>query len=35
MSGWVFNKIFVPVFNSLPRVLIRRLGWHLMIWAVK
>jgi len=37
-SGWrglAFNGVFVPAFNSLPRVITRRWGWHLMISAKK
>jgi ubiquinone/menaquinone biosynthesis C-methylase UbiE len=34
-KGWAFNAIFVPGFNALPRFMTDRLGWHLMIRAVK
>jgi len=37
-SGWrgaVYNGLFVPAFNALPRHVTRRLGWHLMIHARK
>lgn len=36
--GWkalVYNRLFVPAFNALPKRLTRRWGWHLMIWATK
>lgn len=36
--GWkavVYNRVFVPAFQVLPRVLTRRWGWHLMMWARK
>ncbi len=36
--GWkalMYNRIFVPAFNLLPRRLIRPLGWHLMDIATK
>ena len=35
VKGFLFNTFFVGIFNSLPRSLVRRLGWHLMAWAVK
>jgi 2-polyprenyl-3-methyl-5-hydroxy-6-metoxy-1,4-benzoquinol methylase len=36
--GWkalLYNRLFVPTFNLLPRKLIRPLGWHLMATAIK
>jgi ubiquinone/menaquinone biosynthesis C-methylase UbiE len=36
--GWkavVYNQLFVPAFNLIPRPLIRSLGWHLMAKAIK
>jgi SAM-dependent methyltransferase len=36
--GWkaaAFNGVFVGVFNALPRVLVRRFGWHLMAFCEK
>jgi SAM-dependent methyltransferase len=36
--GWkalLYNRLFVPAFNLLPRRLIRPLGWHLMAIAIK
>jgi len=36
--GWkavMYNRIFVPAFNLLPRQLTRPLGWHLMATATK
>jgi len=36
--GWkalLYNQLFVPGFNLLPRRLIRPLGWHLMAFAIK
>jgi SAM-dependent methyltransferase len=36
--GWkalLYNRLFVPVFNWLPRRLVRPLGWHLMGTAIK
>ena len=35
-KGWkgiVFNKLFVGVFNRLPRSLVRSIGWHLMAFC--
>jgi SAM-dependent methyltransferase len=37
-QGWkavVYNQLFVPAFNLIPRPLIRSLGWHLMARATK
>lgn len=37
-KGWkgiVFNKLFVGVFNRLPRSLVRSFGWHLMAFCRK
>jgi ubiquinone/menaquinone biosynthesis C-methylase UbiE len=37
-SGWkatLFNDVFVSTFNLMPKQLIRPLGWHLMVFAVK
>jgi SAM-dependent methyltransferase len=36
--GWkaaIYNGAFVGLFNALPRVLVRRFGWHLMALCVK
>ncbi len=36
--GWkatLYNGVFVPGFNGLPRAITRQWGWHLMIWATK
>ena len=36
--GWkafVYNTMFVGLFNAVPRPLIRRLGWHLMAFCEK
>jgi SAM-dependent methyltransferase len=36
--GWkalLYNRLFVPTFNLLPRRLIRPLGWHLIATATK
>lgn len=36
--GWrafLYNRVFVPTFNLLPRRLIQPLGWHLMATATK
>ena len=37
-GGWkgaVYNGIFVGTFNALPRVLVRRFGWHLLAFCTK
>jgi ubiquinone/menaquinone biosynthesis C-methylase UbiE len=37
-SGWkayLFNSVFVGVFNLLPKRWIRPFGWHLMAFAIK
>lgn len=37
-SGWkaaLYNGAFVPLFNATPRPVVRRLGWHIMIYAIK
>lgn len=37
-KGWkaaVFNQIFVPAFNLIPRFIVRPLGWHIMAFCRK
>jgi ubiquinone/menaquinone biosynthesis C-methylase UbiE len=37
-GGWkgaLYNRLFVGTFNAMPRVLVRRLGWHLLAFCVK
>jgi len=37
-SGWkahLFNRVFVRVFNMIPKRWIRPFGWHLMAFAIK
>jgi len=37
-GGWkgaVYNGLFVGMFNALPRVLVRRFGWHLLAFCTK
>ncbi len=37
-KGWkgaVYNGIFVPTFNLLPKQIVRRWGWHIMVFARK
>jgi len=29
-KGFFYNRLFVPLFNALPRSVVRPLGWHLM-----
>lgn len=31
----VFNDVFVPLFNIIPRSIVRPSGWHIMIFAYK
>jgi len=35
VKGFLYNAVFVGMFNAIPRPLIRRTGWHLMARAVK
>ncbi len=32
-KGLLFNKVFVGAFNTLPRALVRRFGWHLLAFC--
>ncbi len=32
-KGFVYNRLFVDLFNLLPRGLVRRFGWHLMAFC--
>ena len=37
-GGWkgaIYNGLFVRTFNALPRVLVRRFGWHLLAFCRK
>jgi ubiquinone/menaquinone biosynthesis C-methylase UbiE len=34
-KGFLYNRIFVLAFESLPRALVRPLGWHLMAFCEK
>ena len=34
-KGALYNGIFVPFFKIIPRPLIRRYGWHIMVFACK
>jgi SAM-dependent methyltransferase len=37
-GGWkgaAYNGLFVPIFNMLPRALVRRFGWHLLAFCKK
>jgi len=34
-KGLVFNTFFVGTFNTLPRSLVRRFGWHLLAFCTK
>ncbi|KCZ72303.1 methyltransferase family protein [Candidatus Methanoperedens nitroreducens] len=31
----VFNDVFVPLFNVIPRSIVRPVGWHIMVFAYK
>ena len=35
LKGTLYNKVFVRLFNLLPKSLVRPLGWHLMAFAKK
>ena len=35
IKGMLYNKVFVRLFNFLPKSLVRPLGWHLMAFAKK
>lgn len=35
LKATMYNKVFVNIFNSLPRAWIRPFGWHLMAFAHK
>ncbi len=35
LKATLYNKLFVGLFNSLPRAWVRPLGWHLMAFATK
>jgi SAM-dependent methyltransferase len=35
LKGKLFNKVFVPSFNAIPRALVRRSGWHLLARVTK
>ncbi|MES0362051.1 MAG: class I SAM-dependent methyltransferase [Anaerolineales bacterium] len=35
LKGTLYNKVFVRLFNLLPKSLVRSLGWHLMAFAKK
>lgn len=37
-GGWkgkLYNRVFVGLFNALPRIVVRPLGWHLMAFCRK
>ena len=35
LKGMLYNMLFVGAFNAIPRPLVRRLGWHIVLKAVK
>jgi ubiquinone/menaquinone biosynthesis C-methylase UbiE len=35
VKGFLFNTFFIGIFKLIPRILIRRTGWHLMAFAIK
>lgn len=35
IQGMLFNRMFVPAFNALPRSWVRSVGWHLMAFCRK
>ena len=34
-KGMLYNRVFVGLFNALPRIVVRPLGWHLMAFCRK
>lgn len=34
-KGTLYNRVFVGLFNALPRIVVRPLGWHLMAFCRK
>ena len=34
-KGWLFNNLFVEIFQTLPQNWVRRFGWHLMSFCRK
>lgn len=35
LLGKLYNGTFVPIFDAIPRFLIKPFGWHIIIWAIK
>lgn len=35
IKGFLYNTFFVGVFNAIPRCFVRRMGWHIMVSAIK
>lgn len=35
LKGAFYNSLFVGTFNAIPRPLVRRFGWHIIVKAVK
>ena len=35
VKGWVYNTVFVGLFNMIPRAIVRPFGWHIMAKATK
>jgi len=35
LKGVLYNTLFVGAFNAIPRPLVRRFGWHIVVKAVK
>jgi ubiquinone/menaquinone biosynthesis C-methylase UbiE len=35
LKATLYNKVFVKLFNMLPRILIQPTGWHIMAFAIK
>ena len=34
-KAFVYNNVFVGAFNAMPRILVRRFGWHIMAFGEK
>ena len=35
LKGFLFNHLFVGLFNLIPRILVKNIGWHIMAFAQK
>jgi ubiquinone/menaquinone biosynthesis C-methylase UbiE len=35
LKGWLYNRLFVPLFDVIPRFIVRPMGWHIMAFCTK